>query len=119
MKTKLFPYLALPFTASLFTSVCAKQAVVNSDAVNGRPRYRNHKPPRMKTKLFPSLALPFTASLFTTACLAQTDAKLAGNVINQAPNIEIEVVAEPLDGRVNSAFIEYGPTLTKDGKRLY
>jgi outer membrane protein OmpA-like peptidoglycan-associated protein len=39
--------------------------------------------------------------------------------LNIAENIDTAVVAEPLDGRVNTPYIEYGPTPTKDGKRLY
>jgi outer membrane protein OmpA-like peptidoglycan-associated protein len=50
---------------------------------------------------------------------AQKDQPLAGNQIRIAENIETSIVSEPLDDRVNTPFIEYGPTLTKDGKRLY
>ncbi len=53
------------------------------------------------------------------ASLAQKDQPLGGSQIQVAENIEIAVIAEPLDGRVNTPFIEFGPTLTKDGKRLY
>ncbi len=50
---------------------------------------------------------------------AQQDQQLGGGQIRLAENIETAVVAEPLSGKVNTPFIEYGPTLTKDGKRLY
>ena len=71
----------------------------------------------MKTNQF--YYIPVLVCAFHVVCFGQTDQKLGGQQINIASNIEISVVAEPLDGRVNSAFIEYGPTLTKDGKRLY
>lgn len=71
----------------------------------------------MKARLF--FCLGIILILGTLRSAAQIDQKLGGQQINQASNIEIGVVAEPLDGRVNSPFIEYGPTLTKDGKRLY
>src|SRR5882757_892945 len=72
----------------------------------------------MKTKLF-CCVLGIVWVFGTSCCFGQTDQKLGGQPINQASNIETAVVAEPLDSRVNSAFIEYGPTRTKDGKRLY
>ncbi|HWA34391.1 MAG TPA: OmpA family protein [Cyclobacteriaceae bacterium] len=72
----------------------------------------------MKTRLF-FCVLGMVWGSGSLHCFGQTDQKLGGAQINQASNIETAVVAEPLDGRVNSAFIEYGPTLTKDGKRLY
>jgi flagellar motor protein MotB len=49
----------------------------------------------------------------------QLDQNLGGRQINISRMIELAVVAEPLDGKVNSQYIEYGPTFTKDGKRLY
>lgn len=51
--------------------------------------------------------------------LAQQDQHLGGGQIRIAENIETAVVAEPLNGKVNTPFIEFGPTLTKDGVRLY
>lgn len=51
--------------------------------------------------------------------MAQQDQPLGGGQIDLAENIETAVVAEPLNGKVNTPFIEFGPTLTKDGKRLY
>src|SRR3954452_15425590 len=72
----------------------------------------------MRTRLFYCI-LGMIAIVAAQNSFGQTDQKLGGQQINQASNIETAVVAEPLDGRVNSAFIEYGPTLTKDGKRLY
>ncbi len=55
---------------------------------------------------------------FSTATLAQTDS-LRGNPINISKAINVSVIAEPLNDKVNSPFIESGPILTKDGKRLY
>jgi len=49
----------------------------------------------------------------------QQDQNLGGGQIRIAENIETAVVAEPLSGKVNTPFLEYGPTLTKDGMRLY
>ncbi len=59
------------------------------------------------------------ALTFTYNAAAQKDQPLGGEQINIAPNIETGIIAEPLDNRVNSKFIEYGPTLSKDGRRLY
>ena len=50
---------------------------------------------------------------------AQSDESLGGSQINIAENIETAVVAEPLSGTVNTKSLEFGPTLTKDGNRLY
>ncbi len=50
---------------------------------------------------------------------AQQDQTLGGGQIRIAENIETAIVAQPLSGKVNTPFIEYGPTLTKDGRRLY
>jgi flagellar motor protein MotB len=74
----------------------------------------------MKQRTF-RLALIFGAIWMSaiSSGFGQSDQKLGGQQINQASNIQTAVEAEPLDGRVNSAFIEFGPTLTKDGKRLY
>lgn len=58
-------------------------------------------------------------SCLQAAMAQQKDQPLGGSQIRVAENIEIGVVAEPLDDKVNTPFIEYGPTLTKDGKRLY
>lgn len=63
------------------------------------------------------VALFFMASMGLS--FAQQDQSLGGGQINLAQNIETAIIAEPLNGRVNTPFIEYGPTLTKDGKRLY
>lgn len=60
----------------------------------------------------------FCMLLFSTATSAQTDS-LAGNPINISKAINVSVIAEPLNDKVNSPFIESGPMLTKDGKRLY
>lgn len=50
---------------------------------------------------------------------AQQDQSLGGGQIRLAENIETAIVAQPLSGKVNTPFVEYGPTLTKDGRRLY
>ena len=49
----------------------------------------------------------------------QLDQSLGGRQIKVAKMIETAVVAEPLDGNVNTPYLEYGPTFTKDGRRLY
>ncbi len=61
------------------------------------------------------LGLVLTGSL----AHAQVDVSLGGNQISLAENIETAVVAEPLDGKVNTKSLEFGATLTKDGTRLY
>jgi len=49
----------------------------------------------------------------------QLDQNLGGHQIKVAKMIETAVVAESLDNKVNSPYLEYGPTFTKDGRRLY
>jgi OmpA-OmpF porin, OOP family len=72
----------------------------------------------MKTPV--SLVLLIVAVLVTPhVVFCQLDQNLGGRQINVARMIETAVVAEPLDGTVNSQYIEYGPTFTKDGRRLY
>lgn len=50
--------------------------------------------------------------------LAQTG-PVTGNQINIASNIDTSVEGVPLNYLVNTAYKEYGPMPTKDGKRLY
>jgi hypothetical protein len=50
---------------------------------------------------------------------AQDDNHLSENPINVAEDIETAVVGQPLNGRINTESREFGPILTKDGKRLY
>lgn len=57
--------------------------------------------------------------MMSQVCVAQQDQPKGGDQIRVAENIETTVVGEPLNQKVNTPFIEYGPTLTKDGKRLY
>lgn len=61
-------------------------------------------------------------SVVLASCIiarGQQGPSAAANEIRVAENIVTEIIAEPLSQKVNTPFIEYGPTLTKDGKRLY
>lgn len=67
-----------------------------------------------------ALTLVFCVSQFCG--FSQSSAKVekaATDQIKITANIETSIIAEPLNAQVNSKFIEYGPTLTKDGRRLY
>src|SRR5690242_10867838 len=57
--------------------------------------------------------------MMSYAAFCQLDQNLGGHQIRVAKMIETAVVAESLDNKVNSPFLEYGPTFTKDGRRLY
>jgi outer membrane protein OmpA-like peptidoglycan-associated protein len=72
-----------------------------------------------KNTFIPTLVLAVISLSTIGSCFGQSDRKPGGQQINQAPNIQTSVKAEPLDARVNSASIEFGPILTKDGTRLY
>jgi flagellar motor protein MotB len=63
------------------------------------------------------LLVAFVAGPYLALC--QLDQNLGGHQIRISKMIETAVVAEPLDGKVNSQYLEYGPTFTKDGERLY
>lgn len=71
-----------------------------------------------RASLSPVIHGLFSVLLFSTTTLAQVDS-LAGNPINISKAINVSVIAKPLNDKVNSPFIESGPMLTKDGKRLY
>jgi len=74
----------------------------------------------MNVKLFYcSAILGITSILASPRVVAQKDQSLGGSQIKVAQNIETSVIAEPLDSKVNSPYLEFGPTLTKDGSRLY
>ena len=77
----------------------------------------------MKAK-FGSTYLPALLSMLTLIVAlkvsqAQSDETLGGQQINVAENIETAVVAEPLNQTINTKSLEFGATLTKDGRRLY
>jgi outer membrane protein OmpA-like peptidoglycan-associated protein len=55
----------------------------------------------------------------SSVVMAQRTDSLIGGVINMSKVINPEVEAQSLNAKVNSAYIESGPVLTKDGKRLY
>jgi hypothetical protein len=54
----------------------------------------------------------------STATAQRTDS-LVGQSINVSKAINTTVEAQSLNSKVNSPYFESGPTLTKDGKRLY
>lgn len=62
------------------------------------------------------------AATLQAACLtvqAQQPEIDAGSAINVAPNINTDVMGQPLSHLVNSPYKELGPMPTKDGTRLY
>ena len=63
-------------------------------------------------------ALVLQAQTDATNAVVRTDS-LVGNLINVSKSINTSVVAVTLNDKVNSRFVESGPILTKDGKRLY
>lgn len=74
----------------------------------------------MKTKLVSfSILVSAIVIIGPPQAMAQHDQKLGGSQIAVAENIETAVIAEPLSSTVNTPNLEYGATLTKDGRRLY
>lgn len=60
----------------------------------------------------------FLAFVMASA-FAQTAGQLEGQQVRVSKEIDTSIEAKPLNDLVNTPFIEFGPTLTKDGKRLY
>src|SRR5688572_27268079 len=54
-----------------------------------------------------------------TSVFSQAARPFEAPSVNVAKNINIAIKAERLNSRVNTAYNEFGPMPTKDGKRLY
>lgn len=81
------------------------------------------KPRTMKkrTTIFSMITIIALSALttFYSATFAQSAYEPGSHRVNIAKNINVNVVGEPLDYLINTAYNDLGPMPTKDGTRLY
>src|SRR5258706_14488919 len=74
---------------------------------------------RMNDRLLKTWIAGVFIAFTSPIAIAQTTNSLVGGSISVSTAINTEVEAQSLNSKVNSPYFESGPTLTKDGKRLY